>query len=62
MAMAREIKPGVYSVGAMDWNRTLFDELIPLPDDTGQNAYLIKGGEETALTQFVHRKPVNLQI
>lgn len=30
----REIKSGVYWVGAIDWHRRLFDELIPLPDGT----------------------------
>ena len=29
----REIKPGIYSVGAIDWDRRLFDELIPLTDE-----------------------------
>lgn len=32
-----------------DWNRRLFDSLIPLPDGTSYNAYLIKGSEKTAL-------------
>jgi len=26
----REIKPGIYWVGAVDWGRRLFDSLIPL--------------------------------
>lgn len=39
---ATEIKPGIYSVGAMDWDRRLFDELIPLPDGINHNSYLIK--------------------
>jgi len=49
----REIKPGVYSVGAIDWDRRLFDELIPLPDGTTYNAYLIKGTQKTALIDTV---------
>ena len=48
-----EIKPGLYSVGAIDWDRRLFDELIPLPDGTSYNAYLIKGSEKTALLDTV---------
>jgi flavorubredoxin len=48
-----EIKPRVYSVGAIDWDRRLFDELIPLPDGTSYNAYLIKGNEKTALLDTV---------
>ena len=49
----RQLKPNVYSVGAIDWDRRLFDELIPLPDGTSYNAYLIKGSEKTALLDTV---------
>jgi flavorubredoxin len=43
----------VYAVGAIDWDRRLFDELIPLPEGTTYNAYLIKGSEKTALLDTV---------
>ncbi|MDD4860161.1 MAG: FprA family A-type flavoprotein [Dehalococcoidales bacterium] len=46
---ARQIKPGIYWVGAIDWDRRLFDELIPLPDGTSYNSYLIQGSQKTAL-------------
>jgi flavorubredoxin len=46
---AREIRPGISWVGAIDWDRRLFDELIPIPDGTSYNAYLIRGSEKTAL-------------
>ena len=36
-------------MGAIDWDRRLFDELIPLPDGTSYNAYLVRGSEKTAL-------------
>ena len=49
----REIKPGIYRVGAVDWDRRLFDALIPLPDGTSYNSYLIKGSEKTALIDTV---------
>jgi flavorubredoxin len=49
----KQLKPNVYSVGAIDWDRRLFDELIPLPDGTSYNAYLIKGSEKTALLDTV---------
>ena len=49
----REIRPGVYWVGAVDWDRRLFDALIPLPDGTSYNSYLIKGSERTALIDTV---------
>jgi flavorubredoxin len=48
-----EIKTGIYSVGAIDWDRRLFDSLIPLPDGTSYNSYLIKGTEKTALIDTV---------
>ena len=49
----RKIKENIYSVGVVDWDRRLFDELIPLPDGTSYNAYLIKGSEATALIDTV---------
>lgn len=48
-----QLKPDIYSVGAIDWDRRLFDELIPLPDGTSYNAYLIKASEKTALLDTV---------
>jgi flavorubredoxin len=36
-------------VGVIDWDRRLFDELIPLPEGTSYNSYIIKGSEKTAL-------------
>ncbi len=47
--MTNEIKPNVYSVGAIDWDRRLFDEIIPLPDGTSYNSYIVKGSQKTAL-------------
>jgi len=49
----RELRPDIYWVGAIDWDRRLFDELIPLPDGTSYNAYLIKGSEKIALIDTV---------
>ncbi|MEW6215186.1 MAG: FprA family A-type flavoprotein [Nitrospirota bacterium] len=49
----RQIKPNIYSVGAIDWDRRLFDELIPLPDGTSYNSYLIRGSEKIALVDTV---------
>ena len=40
-------------MGAVDWDRRLFDELIPLPDGTSYNAYLVEGTEKTALIDAV---------
>ena len=40
-------------MGSLDWERRLFDALIPLPDGTSYNAYLIKGSEKTGLIDTV---------
>ena len=45
----QEIRKGVYWAGTVDWERRLFDALIPLPDGTSYNAYLIHGSAATAL-------------
>ena len=39
----RKIKEDVYSVGVVDWDRRIFDELIQIPNGTSYNSYLIKG-------------------
>jgi flavorubredoxin len=48
-----DIKPGIDAVGAIDWDRRLFDALIPTPDGTSYNAYLVRGSEKTALIDTV---------
>ncbi|MEK7829267.1 MAG: MBL fold metallo-hydrolase, partial [Deltaproteobacteria bacterium] len=49
----KKIKEDVFWVGAVDWDRRLFDALIPLPDGSSYNAYLIYGSEKTALLDTV---------
>ena len=49
----RKLIPNVHCVGAIDWDRKIFDELIPLPDGTSYNAYIVKGSEKTALIDTV---------
>ncbi|MFA6332447.1 MAG: FprA family A-type flavoprotein [Methanoregula sp.] len=51
--VAREITTGIHWVGALDFDRRLFDELIPLPDGTSYNSYLIRGSTKTALIDTV---------
>ena len=53
MSTPKEIKSNIYTVGAIDWDRRLFDELIPLPDGTSYNAYLVRGSQKTALIDTV---------
>jgi flavorubredoxin len=43
------IAPNVSKLGIIHWDRRLFDSLIPLPDGTSYNSYLVKGSEKTAL-------------
>ncbi|GAB6192179.1 FprA family A-type flavoprotein [Desulfocastanea catecholica] len=49
----RQIKERIFWMGAIDWDRRLFDSLVPLPDGTSYNAYLIEGSEKTALLDAV---------
>lgn len=51
--VAREVCRNVWSVGALDFDRRLFDELIPLPNGTSYNAYLVRGSGKTALIDTV---------
>ena len=53
--IARPIKPGVFSLTAIDWDRRIFDELVPLPEGTTYNAYLVQGSEKSALVETVYQ-------
>src|SRR5512137_270674 len=48
------ISEGVHWVGARDRDRRLFDGLIPLPQGTTYNCYLVKGSAKTALVDTVN--------
>jgi flavorubredoxin len=56
----RKINDGTYTVGAIDWDRTLFDALIPLPHGTSYNSYLVNGSDKTALIDTVD--PTKLDV
>jgi len=49
----RKIAEGIQLMGAIDWDRRLFDALIPLPDGTSYNAYLVEGSKKTVLVDSV---------
>ncbi len=51
--MVEKLNESVFYVGANHPERRLFDELIPLPDGTSYNSYLIKGSKKTALIDTV---------
>jgi len=46
-------------MGSVDWDSRLFDSLIPLPDGTSYNAYLIEGSEKTVLLDTVDPSMAN---
>ncbi|MGB4338456.1 MAG: FprA family A-type flavoprotein [Bacillota bacterium] len=50
---ARKIIDGVLWMGSVDWDRRLFDSLIPLPEGTTYNSYLVRGSRATALIDAV---------
>jgi flavorubredoxin len=49
----RKITDEIYWIGSNDWDRRLFDELIPLPDGTSYNSFLIKSKNECLLIDTV---------
>src|SRR5665647_2236892 len=49
----RKICASVQLLRAVDWDRRLFDALIPLPNGTSYNAYFVQGGEKNALIDSV---------
>ena len=51
----RQVVEEVYAVGVIDWDRRLFDELIPLPGGTSYNSYLISGSKANALIDTVEK-------
>ncbi len=53
MMQARKIVEGVWWTGAVDWDRRLFDSLIPLPDGTSYNSYFVQGSQKSALIDAV---------
>ena len=55
------LKKGVIGVGVNDFDRKVFDALLPLPHGTSYNSYLVKGSEKTVLIDTVdHTKSEEL--
>jgi flavorubredoxin len=49
----RSVTQNVDWVGANDWDRRMFDDLVPIPDGTSYNAYVVRGRDKTALIDTV---------
>lgn len=49
----KPIKKNIYWVGYIDWDRRVFDSLIPTPHGTTYNSYLVKGSEKSVLIETV---------
>jgi flavorubredoxin len=49
----QKIAENIFWVGVIDKESKFFDQLMPLPEGTSYNAYLIKGSEKTALIETV---------
>ncbi len=49
----RKIKEDIYEVGVQHHDRLLFDELIPTPEGTSYNSYLVLGENKNALIDTV---------
>ena len=55
----KPIKNNVYYIGSKDSNRKLFDQLVPLPQGTTYNSYLVKGSEKTAIIDTDYPKKLD---
>ncbi|WP_420238438.1 FprA family A-type flavoprotein [Telmatobacter bradus] len=52
--IAREITPDILSLVAIDWDRRIFDQLMPLHEGTTYNSYVVRGSQKTALIETVY--------
>lgn len=52
----QEIADGIFYCGRFDGDRRLFDQLMPIPQGTSYNSYLVKGGNKTALIDTMYEK------
>ena len=60
----RALKPAenIFFCGEKDRERTLFDQLIPLPEGTTYNSYFIKGSKKNALIDTVYPPKMELLL
>lgn len=43
------VSEGIWRLAVNDWDRRVFDALIPIPEGTSYNAYVVRGTEKTVL-------------
>ncbi len=60
----KSLKPAnnVFFCGEKDIERTLFDQLIPLPEGTTYNSYFIKGSEKNVLIDTIYPPKLELLL
>ncbi|HNX53307.1 MAG TPA: FprA family A-type flavoprotein, partial [Pontiellaceae bacterium] len=56
------IKNDIFWVGALDPDRKVFDGLLPLPQGTTYNSYLVVGSEKTALIDTVEPEFIDVLL
>ena len=55
---AKVIREGIHWMGAVDWDRRWFDALVPTPQGTSYNAWLVEGTQKTVRwTRWTTRWP-----
>lgn len=54
-----KIVENIFAFGSKDPERRLFDQLIPLPEGTTYNNYLVKGSEKVALIDTMYPKKID---
>ncbi len=57
-----ELAENIFFCGEKDKDRTLFDQLIPLPEGTTYNSYFIKGSQKSALIDTIYPPKIPLLL
>lgn len=57
-----KLADNIFFCGEKDRERTLFDQLVPLPEGTTYNSYFVKGSEKNALIDTIYPPKINLLI
>jgi flavorubredoxin len=56
----RKLIDNVFEVGVIHWDRDIFDDLIPLPEGTTYNSYLVIGKNKTVLIDTAEPTKVDI--